>query len=171
MYARVVHQLELGAGGVATVARRERIVEVRVVDTGEHGGDAVVALGMARAGVVRVRSPGDDSEEASRHDPQSGGDGRDRGAGLRRSMTRGIRRRRPSRRPASMSPSTTPTSAPTSISTRRIAGSSPAKNASAARSMMRCTRKPGRIEPERSATYPRSTARLRNGTRLAAPVI
>ena len=54
--------------------------------------------------------------------------------------------------PASMSPSTRPTSAPTSIRTRSIPGSAPAKNANAARSIARCTRKPGRIDPDRSAT-------------------
>ena len=94
----------------------------------------------------------DDQEDASSRDRR--GSVRTGAAatvdGSRRSMTRGTRRRRPRRRPASMRPSSRPTSAPTSTThAERVAGSAPAKNASAARSMVRCTRKPGMIEPER----------------------
>ena len=150
----------------------ERILKLHVLDAGEDSTNTRRPLRMSPAGVVQIGpGRGDEERSAAPRRPGSAHNGVTTRSLLRRSITRGTRRRRPSRRPASMRPSTTPTRAPTSISTRKAAGSSPAKNTSAARSITRCTRNPGRIEPDRRATYPSSTARLRNGTRLAAPVI
>ena len=54
--AGIVHQLELGAGGVATGAGGERILELRVLDAGEDGADARRPLRMSPAGVVQIGS-------------------------------------------------------------------------------------------------------------------
>jgi hypothetical protein len=90
--ARVVHPLELVARGVAPGTRDERLAEVRVVDTSERSGGARRALRMPATGVVRVGPGRRDQEDARGHVAQEV-TGAVAWSELRRSMTRGTRRR------------------------------------------------------------------------------
>jgi len=165
--ALVVHEGELGLRRVTTAVPRDGIVEVRVGHPGDRGLHPADAFGMTAARVVGVGVGRYDDEQTRRHrrpvDPRFQLAAGATDDGSRRSITRGIRRRRPKRRPASIRPSSSPMSAPTSTTTRKVFGIAPAKYASAARSMVRCTRKTGddRTRPQRRVAQQHGEAQER----------
>ena len=80
------------------------VVELRVGHSRDRGLDAGGAFGVCPAGVVHVGTARDDDDSASPSVGRPAFSWRRDGDDSRRSMTRGMSRRRPNRRPASIRP-------------------------------------------------------------------